>query len=194
MYWNFSTVETMADKLNKILIWLALFLFLALQPSCRIFQKTVESESQKTEFNSSVIDNGKVTENNSLDSDLIETREINIKFNEYSPRSDKGNIDLSLDSDFKVDIPEAALDRLVERISELSIKVETKKTELQKSSKIEEKDLKELIELEDQSKSKKTVKESDSTIGANVPWYVWIIGGVLIFGIVWYLVKQVKIV
>lgn len=82
------------------------------------------------------------------------------------------------------------VDNLLDRVTSLIVKVDREEfeqrairnqgTEEKKSDKKENSDI----------KTTNLDKDSDSTWGANLPWYAWLIGAVLIFGIAWYFIPK----
>src|SRR5690606_29858181 len=84
------------------------------------------------------------------------------------------------------------VEQLLDRVSNLKVKVVREQSEQTAIRKQETEDKETERKEETATKKITSEKEADSTWGANLPWYAWAIGAVLIFGIAWYLINRSK--
>lgn len=84
------------------------------------------------------------------------------------------------------------LDRLIDRVQSLEVEVQRSQSEQNSVKNTGIEDLKTEKESNEVNLQVESSKESDSTWAANVPWYAWVIGALLILGIAVYSWKQIK--
>lgn len=162
-------------------------------PACRVMKKSTDKEKSKTSLTENTSQKSDFT---LVDSSRKETKEFityEFTFRDFEgiPNTDR-NISKPEQDAIADLISTIEVDNLLDRVTSLIVKVDREEFEQKaiRNQGTEEKksDKKETTGTKETSLE----KESDSTWGANLPWYAWLIGAVLIFAIVWYLIKQVK--
>lgn len=182
--------------LNTKILWFFIVLCYCLTaPSCRMLKRSMEKERERVQILNEKITSGSFTRLDTSSRDFTEWITFDFKFRDIGfPDMVNRNLrsDENIDSDIPVPVNLSEFESLLDRVTDL--KVEIKRVEKEnKSSKIDSGFVNQESNSETRdSKSKKSDKESDSTWSANIPWYAWVIGAVLIFGIVAYSWKQIR--
>lgn len=190
------------DLSNKLLWFLIMLCFCITAPSCRSMKKQLSNSKGKTESELYQLQTGKLTFTDSSRRDWSEQIEFNFKldppkFPEDRKRAKKQDEKQGQETqDFFDSTPPGvspeAWAGLLSRVRELKVKISRQETEQKQvrkdSAATSETASKEAASFENSSGS----KTADSTLGANIPWYAWIIGAVLIFGMFAFGLKKLK--
>lgn len=174
--------------LNSKILWFFLALcYCITAPSCRTMKKQMDREKSKSELTEESYSTAKYSYLDTSKRDFSELITYDFKFRDIEfPDQMERNIPINSLNDL------IQVEGLMDRVTDLSVKIERVEKE-QKGIQLDS-SLTEGKKFEEKSSgsSSSTYKESDSTWGANVPWYAWLIGAILIFGIVVYSWKQIK--
>lgn len=190
------------DLSNKLLWFLIMLCFCITAPSCRSMKKQLSKSKGKTESELSQLQTGKLTFTDSSRRDWSEQIEFNFKldppkFPEDRKRAKKQDEKQGQETqDFFDTTPPGvspeAWAGLLSRVRELNVKISRQETE----QKLIRKDSAGTLETNKKENSSfqnsDLDKSTDSTLGANVPWFAWIIGALLIFGMFAFALKKLK--
>lgn len=183
-------METTSSKLFWFFIALC---YCLTAPACRVMKKNRLKDRSETVIHERVNERRDLSLIDSSRKDSKEVITYDFTFRDFDkiPESDR-SIANPTDQEITALIRTTQVEQLLDRVSNLKVKVVREQSEQTAIRKQETED-KETEKKEDIKTQKTTLdKESDSTWAANVPWYGWIIGAALIFGIVWYLINRSK--
>lgn len=175
-------------EMNNKLLWFFLVIcYCITAPSCRTMKSHIDR--QKSSFESS-IETFSSASYSYLDTSKKDFRELityDFKFRDFDFPPER-NRNIKAENLTQL----LQIEGLMNRVTDLQVKIERAEKE-QKAVKIDSGSY-QSDKSDEKSSNSSTVKnkESDSTWGANVPWYAWVIGAVLIFGIVAYSWKQIR--
>lgn len=181
------------DNTSKLFWFLMALCYCITAPACRVMKKSLDVENTHSQLSESIAQKTafKVIDSSRKDSKELITYEFTFRDFEAIPETDR-TISAPSPEEITSFISTMAVDRLLDRVASLKVEVSREHTE-QKAVRTQGTEEKRTDRKETTEKKTKAIdKEADSTIGANLPWYSWLIGAALIFGIVWYLVKKVK--
>lgn len=172
---------------NKLLWFFLVLCYCITAPSCRTLKRHMELHKAKTESSKESFSSASYSYLDTSKRDFSELITFDFKFRDFDfPRERERNIKSE-------DLTQLLqIEGLMDRVTDLQVKIERTEKE-QKAVKLDSASAKS-EKSENKSSNSSTVKntESDSTWAANVPWYAWVIGAVLIFGIVAYSWKQIR--
>lgn len=162
---------------GKYIILLVLVFFMTVQ-SCGTFRKARSKFFQKEEINSELIDRSRETRKDSTLTIRREKAEFLFTFDRpvKSPLPLPGHpTDTVKDPDLD------KLDRLIDRLISLSMKVEKEHIEQKAESEEKQKDIQQNDSSKSTLKTSDTDIDRDTTWASNVPWFVWLMaaGGVV---------------
>jgi hypothetical protein len=165
-------------------------------------KKQFSKEKSSKESEKHHLQSGKITFTDSSRRDWSEQIEYNfildpVEFTEERkrPKKDKNQAKAEQTETFATtpgELPPEAWAGLLSRVRELKVKISRQENE----QKLIRKDSAGTSETKEKEKESLEVstgsKTADSTLGANVPWFAWIIGAVLIFGMFVFALKKLK--
>lgn len=191
----------MESTANRIFAFFVVLCFCITAPSCRTMKKRLSKEKTKTEESSQTREISEISKADSSRKRVKEMIEFQFEFGDKvqgfpdpGRGSKKGQLANEIQSQApeNMEIPLEAWEALLSRVKTLSVKIQREEDQELNILETAKKELEQTSQKETESEVKNLDKSSDSTLGANIPWYAWIIGALLIFGIVVYCLKQIR--
>lgn len=160
---------------NRLLVFLFLFLAGMLLTSCGIFKKSVNKTSSESYEHLELTDRSEYFK---LDSSVIITR---------------GRTEIEMVLDREGTNTGNAVDDLLSRVGKIKVTTDTEGVEQKNTRETGRNDINRVEEKEQATKEVHRDKDSDTTIGANLPWWVWVIGGLTLLAGIFIFLKRVGV-